>query len=74
MSGGGLSVAKGKAELGKYITLAFILFCFPVASQLRCVFRFVEYTQGYDRYLASHEVIFYLLDALSLALAMGVFM
>jgi hypothetical protein len=41
--------------------------------QIRCIFRFVEYTQGYDGYLASHEAFFYLLDALPLALAMLLF-
>ncbi|KAK4049627.1 hypothetical protein OIO90_005386 [Microbotryomycetes sp. JL221] len=40
---------------------------------IRCVFRAIEYGDGYDGYLATEEVFFYLLDALPLWLAMNLY-
>lgn len=40
------------------------LACTIVLLTVRNVYRFVEFAQGFDGYLASHEVYFYTLDAL----------
>lgn len=40
---------------------------------VRCAFRLVEYAQGNDGYLVSHEAYLYIFDALLMALTMAVF-
>ncbi|BCS23573.1 RTA1 domain-containing protein [Aspergillus puulaauensis] len=40
---------------------------------VRCAFRLIEYAQGNDGYLVSHEVYLYIFDALLMALTMTVF-
>lgn len=40
---------------------------------VRCAFRLIEYAQGNDGYLVSHEVFLYIFDALLMALTMAVF-
>ncbi|GAA5967414.1 hypothetical protein JCM11641_000541 [Rhodosporidiobolus odoratus] len=44
-----------------------------VGIMIRCVFRAIEYAQGYSGYLLEHEVYFYVLDALPLLLAMSLY-
>lgn len=39
---------------------------------IRCVFRVIEFAQGYDGVLRTTEGYFYLLDSLPIALAIGV--
>jgi len=39
---------------------------------VRCAFRLIEYAQGNDGYLVSHEVFLYIFDALLMALTMAV--
>ena len=48
-----------------YITSALIL--------IRSIFRVVEYLQGNDGYLISHEVFIYVMDALLMAIVMAIF-
>jgi hypothetical protein len=40
---------------------------------IRCVFRVVEFATGFDGYLQSHEVYFYVFDALLMATTMIIF-
>ncbi|GAA5821316.1 hypothetical protein JCM11251_004567 [Rhodosporidiobolus azoricus] len=44
-----------------------------IGIMVRCVFRTIEYAQGYSGYLLVHEVYFYVLDALPLFLAMSLY-
>jgi len=48
-----------------YVTSALIL--------IRSIFRVVEYLQGNDGYLISHEVFIYVMDALLMAIVMAIF-
>jgi hypothetical protein len=48
-----------------YVTSALIL--------IRSIFRVVEYLQGNDGYLISHEVFIYTMDALLMAIVMAIF-
>ncbi|GAA6031683.1 hypothetical protein JCM8097_001932 [Rhodosporidiobolus ruineniae] len=50
--------------------LFWVLLLTCVGIMVRCVFRTVEYAQGYSGYLVTHEIYFYLLDALPLFLSM----
>ncbi|RSM10751.1 hypothetical protein CEP52_003396 [Fusarium oligoseptatum] len=57
----------GKRHLGAlYITSALIL--------VRSIFRVIEYLQGNDGYLISHEVFLYVFDALLMAAVMVIFL
>ncbi|EMD62746.1 hypothetical protein COCSADRAFT_67636, partial [Bipolaris sorokiniana ND90Pr] len=49
---------------GKYswVALLKMLLCAAVIIILRCIFRVIEFGQGHDGYLASHEVYMYTLD------------
>lgn len=51
-------------QYSKYSWLALLklLLCAAVIIILRCVFRILEFSQGHDGYLASHEVYMYLFD------------
>ena len=40
-----------------------LLFCAAAIIILRCLFRVIEFSQGHDGYLVSHEVFMYLFDA-----------
>ncbi|GAA5949403.1 hypothetical protein JCM3765_003398 [Sporobolomyces pararoseus] len=44
-----------------------------IGISIRCVFRLIEFTQGYDGYLATHEAYFYLFDALPLLISMSLY-
>ncbi|BGP14631.1 hypothetical protein JCM10213_002201 [Rhodosporidiobolus nylandii] len=50
--------------------LFYVMLLTCVGIMVRCVFRAIEYAQGYSGYLVTHEVYFYLLDALPLFLSM----
>ncbi|GAA6017615.1 hypothetical protein JCM11491_005302 [Sporobolomyces phaffii] len=54
-----------------------VLFAMMLLSSVgiivRCGFRLVEYSQGYDGYLARTEAYFYLLDALPLLVSMSLY-
>jgi hypothetical protein len=60
----GSSKALSIPQYGKYSWLALLklLLCAAVIIILRCVFRVIEFSQGHDGYLASHEVYMYLFD------------
>ncbi|KAG0337593.1 hypothetical protein BG000_005222 [Podila horticola] len=67
------SLEGGVFGLGKQTT--FIAVGFYVSSLfiiLRSVYRVVEYTQGHQGYLISHEVFLFFLDAAPLVLAIGI--
>lgn len=51
-------------QYGKYSWLALLklLLSAAVIVILRCIFRVIEFSQGHDGYLASHEVYMYLFD------------
>jgi hypothetical protein len=51
-------------QYSKYSWLALLklLLCAAVIVILRCIFRVIEFGQGHDGYLASHEVYMYLFD------------
>ncbi|GAA5855470.1 hypothetical protein JCM8547_007845 [Rhodosporidiobolus lusitaniae] len=53
--------------------LFWLLLLSCVGIMIRCVFRTVEYAQGYSGYLITHEIYFYLLDVLPLFLAMSLY-
>ncbi|GAA5884684.1 hypothetical protein JCM6882_005349 [Rhodosporidiobolus microsporus] len=53
--------------------LFWVLLLSCVGIMVRCVFRTIEYAQGYSGYLVTHEIYFYLLDALPLFLAMSLY-
>ncbi|GAA5855451.1 hypothetical protein JCM8547_007835 [Rhodosporidiobolus lusitaniae] len=53
--------------------LFWVLLLSCVGIFIRCTFRTVEYAQGYSGYLITHEIYFYLLDALPLFLAMSLY-
>lgn len=46
-----------------WLALLKLLLCAAVIVILRCIFRVIEFGQGHDGYLASHEVYMYLFDA-----------
>jgi hypothetical protein len=60
----GSSKALRIPQYGKYSWLALLklLLCAANMIILRCVFRVIEFSQGHDGYLASHEVYMYLFD------------
>ncbi|KAF9324834.1 hypothetical protein BG006_000198 [Podila minutissima] len=66
LEGGMLGLGKQTTfiAVGFYISSLFII--------LRSVYRVVEYTQGHQGYLISHEVYLFILDAAPLVLAIGI--
>ncbi|GAA5886137.1 hypothetical protein JCM16303_000060 [Sporobolomyces ruberrimus] len=62
-----------KTSLSRWRLLWSLLLLSSVGIIVRSVFRLIEYTQGYDGYLATTEGYFYLLDALPLWLAMSLY-
>ena len=50
-----------------------VLYITSILILVRSVFRLVEYLQGHDGYLASHEIFLYILDALLMFLVMVIF-
>ncbi|KAL3420633.1 RTA1 domain protein [Phlyctema vagabunda] len=55
------SVAQVRAR--EWQVLLFCLYASCILIMLRSVYRVVEFSQGFDGYLASHEVYFYVLEA-----------
>lgn len=51
----------------------YVLYVTSVLILIRSIFRVVEYLQGNDGYLISHEVFIYVMDALLMAIVMTVF-
>jgi hypothetical protein len=51
----------------------FVLFAASILVMVRSVFRVVEYLQGFDGYLLSHEVYLYVFDALLMGSMMALF-
>jgi hypothetical protein len=51
----------------------FVLFAASMLVMIRSVFRVVEYLQGFDGYLLSHEVYLYVFDALLMFIMMALF-
>jgi hypothetical protein len=45
-----------------WLALLKLLLCAAVIVILRCIFRVIEFSQGHDGYLGSHEVYMYLFD------------
>jgi hypothetical protein len=45
-----------------WLALLKLLLCAAVIIIIRCIFRVVEFSQGHDGYLASHEVFMYVFD------------
>lgn len=45
-----------------WVTLLKLMLCAAVVIILRCIFRVIEFAQGHDGYLASHEVYMYIFD------------
>ena len=50
-----------------------VLYITSILILVRSVFCLVEYLQGHDGYLASHEIFLYMLDALLMFLVMVIF-
>jgi hypothetical protein len=51
----------------------FVLFAASLLVMVRSIFRVVEYLQGFDGYLLSHEVFLYIFDALLMFIMMALF-
>ena len=51
----------------------FVLFAASMLVMVRSVFRVVEYLQGFDGYLLSHEVYLYIFDGLLMFIMMALF-
>ncbi|GAA5989627.1 hypothetical protein JCM5350_003200 [Sporobolomyces pararoseus] len=61
------------STLNDWRVLFKLLIISSIGISIRCVFRLIEFTQGYDGYLATHEAYFYLFDALPLLLSMSLY-
>lgn len=42
-------------------------------TQIRCIFRVIEFAEGIDGYIYSHEWMFWIFEALAMLMAIGVF-
>lgn len=58
---------------GQWRRLLHILFLVSAMVIARCVFRIIEYVQGTDGYLYSHEVYVYLFDAIPMFFVQAIF-
>lgn len=60
---------------GKHAWDALLKLLFYAAALiiLRCIYRIIEFSQGYTGYLASHEVFLYLFDALPMLVVQAMF-
>ncbi|KAL5321395.1 hypothetical protein ACEPPN_009353 [Leptodophora sp. 'Broadleaf-Isolate-01'] len=56
-----------------WVALLKLLFAAAALIILRCIFRVVEFGQGHDGYLASHEVYMYLFDAFPMFVVQAMF-
>lgn len=57
----------------KWPILIWTLYCSSVLILVRSIFRVIEYAQGYDGYLMSHEIYMYIFDALLMFICMLLF-
>ncbi|ORX38218.1 RTA1 like protein-domain-containing protein [Kockovaella imperatae] len=65
--------AEGQAVTARnWKVLYFAMMWTTVGIMIRCIYRIIEYSQGYDGYIPTHEVFFYTLDSLPLFLAISV--
>ncbi|KAK4050418.1 hypothetical protein OIV83_003488 [Microbotryomycetes sp. JL201] len=62
-----------KAPVRNWRILFWVMAFTTIGIIVRCVFRAIEYGDGYDSFLATNEVFFYLLDALPLWIVMNVY-
>ncbi|KAF2174404.1 hypothetical protein K469DRAFT_691718 [Zopfia rhizophila CBS 207.26] len=62
-------------QYGRYAwpTLLKLLLCAALIIIMRCVFRVVEFAQGHDGYLVSHEVFLYLFDTVPMLVVQAMF-
>ncbi|CUM54175.1 unnamed protein product [Debaryomyces tyrocola] len=58
-------------ELFTYFPLAIL--CGTICIYIRCIYRLVELSFGFNGYIITHEVFLFVLDALFIALALLVF-
>ncbi|GAA5886138.1 hypothetical protein JCM16303_000061 [Sporobolomyces ruberrimus] len=61
------------APINDWRILFALLIVTSMGITVRCWFRLIEYSQGFDGYLATHEAYFYLLDALPLLISMALY-
>jgi hypothetical protein len=54
-------------------TVVVALYVASTLISIRCLFRVIEFAMGFDGYLQSHEVYFYVFDALPMAVTMIIF-
>ena len=54
-------------------TVVIALYVASTLITIRCVFRVAEFAMGFDGYLQSHEIFFYVFDALPMAATMLIF-
>jgi hypothetical protein len=62
MNGSSKTLSIPQYSKHSWLALLKLLLCAAVIIILRCVFRVIEFSQGHDGYLASHEVYMYLFD------------
>jgi len=53
--------------------IIWLLYFSSICIMIRCIYRTVEFAQGFGGYLITHEIYFYLLDALPLLLAISIY-
>ncbi|KAM0793735.1 hypothetical protein ACM66B_001157 [Microbotryomycetes sp. NB124-2] len=63
----------GKTPVRDWRILFWVMALTTIGIIVRCVFRAIEYGDGYDSFLATHEVFFYLLDALPLWIVVNLY-
>jgi len=59
--------------LERWWKIIWLLYFSSICIMIRCIYRTAEFAQGYDGYLVTHEIYFYLLDSLPLLLAISVY-
>ncbi|GFN15323.1 RTA1 domain-containing protein [Aspergillus tubingensis] len=58
---------------GPWRNLLYILYIMAALIIFRCVYRIVEFLQGHDGYLVSHEIYMYLFDTIPMLLVQVIF-
>ncbi|GCB27409.1 protein RTA1 [Aspergillus awamori] len=58
---------------GPWKTLLYVLYVMAALIIFRCVYRIVEFVQGHDGYLVSHEIYMYLFDTIPMLLVQLIF-
>ncbi|PLB48729.1 RTA1 like protein [Aspergillus steynii IBT 23096] len=62
-----------KRPYPKWLVLIWVLFFVSALIIIRCIFRIIEYIQGADGYLATHEVYLYVFDTLPMFVVQVIF-